>query len=183
MALKATIYKAELTVSDMDRNHYGTYPLTIAQHPSESVLRMMVRIALFALYADDQLEFTKGLSTDDEPDLWQRSYSDEIKLWVDIGQPDEKRIRKACHRAEKVHLVGYIGNAFNVWWKQNENKCRQYDNLRVIRLSEDFVSQLESLASRTMRLQATVQDGTLWLGDDTKSIELTPDVLWAGDKS
>ena len=181
MALKATIYKAELTISDMDRDYYATHTLTIAQHPSETILRMMTRIAVFALNAHEQLEFTRGISTDDEPDLWQRSYSDEIELWIELGQPDEKRLRKACNKAQAVKLYGYQGNAFDVWWKQNANKVHAYPKLSVIKLADDACLQLESLCNRTMRLQATIQDGTMWLGDDEQSIELTPETLFSGD--
>ncbi len=177
MALKATIYKAELNVSDMDRNHYQTYNLTIAQHPSETTERMMVRLAAFALNAGEQLEFTKGLSTDDEPDLWARSLSDEIDLWIELGQPDEKRIRKACNRAKQVIIYGYHGRAAQLWWQQIKNSCRRFNNLRVVDFDAMDIEQLQQLASRTMRLQASVQDGMLWLGDSSQTIETGMTVL------
>jgi len=183
MALKATIYKAELTISDMDRDYYATHTLTIAQHPSETLLRMMVRIAVFALNATEELEFTRGISTEDEPDLWARSYSDETRLWIELGQPDEKRLRKASHRSQTVRLYGFQNNAFDVWWKQNSNKLSAYPNLSVYKLPEDACEQLSELCSRTMRLQATIQDGTMWLGDEAQSIEITPDTLLSGDPS
>lgn len=174
MALKATIYKAELMVSDMDRHHYATYPLTIALHPSETLERMMVRLVAFALNAADNLEFTRGLSTDDEPDLWARSLSDEIELWIELGQPDEKRIRKASNRAKKVIVYTYHGRAANLWWEQMEKVCSRFDNLQVIDLAAEAVSQLEGLADRTMQLQANIQDGVLWLGSGDKSVEIAP---------
>ena len=183
MALKATIYKAELMISDMDRDYYATHTLTIAQHPSETILRMMTRIAVFALNAHERLEFTRGISTEDEPDLWQRTYSDETELWIELGQPDEKRLRKACNKAQSVKLYGYQGNAFDVWWKQHENKIHAYPKLSVIKLADDACTQLEALCARTMRLQATIQDGTMWLGNDEKSIEFSPETLFSGDKS
>jgi len=173
MALKATIYKAELMVSDMDRHHYQTYNLTIAQHPSETTERMMVRLAAFALNAGTELEFTRGLSTDDEPDLWARSLSDEIDLWIELGQPDEKRIRKACSRARQVIIYGYHGRPAMLWWEQLEKFCRRYSNLKVFNLDASAIEQLQQLCGRTMRLQASIQDGTLWLGDTEQSIELS----------
>lgn len=179
MAIKATIYKAELSVSDMDRHHYQTYNLTLAQHPSETTERMMVRIAAFVLNASESLEFTKGLSTDDEPDLWQKSLSDEIELWIELGCPDEKRLRKACSRARQVILYGYHGNAFDIWWQQNQQKCSRFDNLTVIALNPTAIEQLDTLAERTMRLQASIQDATLWLGNTDRSIEIQPTVLQA----
>ncbi|MDF1763706.1 MAG: YaeQ family protein [Oleibacter sp.] len=180
MALKATIYKAELTISDMDRNHYATYPLTIAQHPSETTERMMLRLAVFARHASESLEFSRGLSSEDEPDLWQRSYSNEIELWIELGTPDEKRLRKACGRSQNVILYGYHGNAFDIWWQQNKDKCRRLSNLTVYRLSETLATELQVLCARTMRLQATLQDGNMWLGNDVESIEVTPDLLFSG---
>jgi len=98
MALNATIYKAELQVSDMDRHYYATHTLTVARHPSETVERLMVRLLAFALYADERLEFGKGLSDGDEPALWRKAYSGDIEQWIELGQPDEARIRKACGR-------------------------------------------------------------------------------------
>jgi uncharacterized protein YaeQ len=98
MALKATVVKAELQVSDMDRHYYASHNLTLAQHPSETDERLMVRLLAFALNADERLEFGKGLSSDDEPDLWRRDYTGDIELWIDLGQPDESRIRKASGR-------------------------------------------------------------------------------------
>lgn len=177
MALKATIYKAELMVSDMDRHHYQTYNLTIAQHPSETLERMMVRIAAFALNAEENLEFTRGLSTDDEPDLWAHSLSDEVELWIELGQPDEKRIRKACNKAKKVIIYTYHGRSAQIWWEQMQNTCRRFDNLSVVNFDAGAIGQLERLCDRTMRLQASVQDGTLWLGNTDNTIELVPERL------
>jgi len=183
MALKATIYKADLVVSDMDRKHYATYPLTSAQHPSETLQRMMVRLVMFALYADEHLQFTKGLSTDEEPDLWIQALTGDIDLWIELGQPDDKRLRKATHKAGKVVLCGYQDNAFSIWWKNNQNACRQLKDLTVIRISDDVVTQLESMVERTMRLQATIQDGSLWFGNGDQTIEITPEVLQGGDNA
>src|SRR5512147_3279852 len=102
MALKSTIFKAELQISDMDRNYYGSHSLTIARHPSETDERMMVRLLAFALHANEGLAFGRGLSTDDEPDLWQRDLTGAIRLWIDVGLPDEKLLRRACGRADEV---------------------------------------------------------------------------------
>lgn len=115
MALKATVFKAELQVADMDRHHYGTYNLTLARHPSETDERMMVRVLAFALFADPALGFGKGLCVDDEPDLWQKDLTGVIERWIDVGQPDEKWIRKACGRAREVVVLAY-GRALEVWW-------------------------------------------------------------------
>ena len=114
MALKATVHKAELQVSDMDRHYYASHNLMLAQHPSETDQRLMVRLLVFALFADERLEFGRGISTDDEPDLWRKSLTGEIEQWIELGQPDESRIRKACGRAREVVLVGYGGRSFSI---------------------------------------------------------------------
>src|SRR6476659_3505020 len=115
MAPKATVVKAELQVTDMDRHYYASNNLTLAQHPSETVERLMVRLLAFALHADERLEFGRGLSDEDEPALWRRDRTGEIEQWIELGQPDESRIRKACGRAQQVVVVNYGGRAADVW--------------------------------------------------------------------
>jgi uncharacterized protein YaeQ len=119
-----TIYRAELQVSDMDRHYYASHALSLAQHPSETDERLMVRLLAFALFADERLAFGRGLSSDDEPDLWRSSLSGEIEQWIDLGQPDEARIRRACGRAREVVVIGYSGRAFDLWWEKNAPRWR-----------------------------------------------------------
>ena len=172
MALKATIFKLDLNVTDMDRNHYGSYALTLARHPSENNERMMVRLLAFAVNASDALEFTKGISSDDEPDLWQKSLSGEIDLWIDLGQPDEKRIRKACGRSRQVLIYTYPRRSADVWLKQITDKLKRFDNLTIINLPDGVSQQLATLAQRNMQLQCTIQDGVAWFSDDKNSVEI-----------
>jgi len=177
MAIKSTIFKLELEVTDMDRNHYQDYQLTIARHPSENDERMMVRILAFALNAHEFLQFTKGLSSEDEPDIWQKSLSDEIELWIDLGQPDEKRIRKACGRAKQVMIYTYQQGSSTAWWQQYESKLERFSNLRVINFADDVVRELGLMAKRAMRLQCTIQDGSLWLSNGEQAVEVQP-IIW-----
>ncbi len=172
MALKATIYKADLQVADMDRHRYDSHALTIAQHPSESDERMMVRILAFALNADAQLQFTKGLSADDEPEIWLRNLTDDIELWIDLGQPDERRVKKACARSTQVIIYTYQSRSAEVWWKQHKNKLQQFNNLTICSVANASVTSLLGLAARTMRLQCNIQDGQVWFGDETALFEL-----------
>ena len=176
MALKATIFKAELQVADMDRDHYGRHVLTIARHPSENDERMMVRLLAFALNADDRLTFTKGLSTDDEPDLWQRDPAGEISLWIEVGQPDERRLRKACGRARYVIVYTYGGRIADIWWHRQGPALGRLDNLEITDLPGTAAADLATMARRTMQLSCTVQDGEVWLaGDDgTTHLALVP---------
>ena len=173
MALKATIFKAELNVVDMDRHYYQTHSLTLAQHPSETNERLMVRLLAFALHAHEHLLFTKGLSTEDEPDLWQKSLSDEIELWIDLGTPDEKRIRKACGRAKKVQLYTYQPKSAAVWFKQNQAFLQRFENLEIRHLSADTVQSLGELAERNMDMQCMIQDGQVQLSVAEKSVAVT----------
>lgn len=181
MALKATVIKAELQLSDLDRNHYATHNLTLAQHPSETEQRLMVRLLTFALFADERLEFGKGLSSDDEPDLWRRDYTGEIEQWIDLGQPDESRIRKACGRARQVVVVNYAGRAADLWWDKNSSTLARLRNLTVIDIAEDTVEALVAGYERSMRLNVLIQDGEVqWMGD-TGSISLRSSTRMAAD--
>lgn len=178
MALKATIFKADLQVADMDRHHYGDHALTIARHPSETDERMMVRLLCFALHAHEALAFGRGISTEDEPDLWLKDLTGAISLWIDVGQPDEKRILKACGRAEQVVVYCY-GSASHVWWNQAGPKLERARNLTVVSLPSASTQELALLAQRTMRLQCTIQDGQIWVGDGARSVQVEPRVLMA----
>src|SRR5690606_27092515 len=129
MATKATVVKAELQISDMDRHYYATHALTLAQHPSETDARLMVRLLAFALYADERLEFGRGLSDEEEPALSRRNYTNEVELWIDVGNPDESRIKKACARAGQVVVVNYGGRASDIWWDKVANTLRRLKNL------------------------------------------------------
>jgi uncharacterized protein YaeQ len=170
VARKSTIFKAELQVSNMDAQHYASYYLTLARHPSETNQRMMLRLAVFALNANEQLSFTKGISTDDEPDLWLKSLTDEIELWIDLGQPDEKRLRRACGRSRRVLVYPYAERSSAIWWQQMKQAVCRFSNLSVYNLTLETMDQLEYLAERNMKLHATIQDGQLWLGDDQATL-------------
>jgi uncharacterized protein YaeQ len=164
MALKSTIYKAELQIADMDRHYYADHQLTIARHPSETDERMMVRVAAFALFAQERLEFCKGLSDTDEPDLWQKDLTGAIETWIEVGQPDERRIAKASGRSNEVVIIAYGGRTSDIWWQGVRNKVDRLRNVTVWSLGEEVAEALGKLAERTMRLQCTVQDGAAWLG-------------------
>ena len=174
MALKATVVKAELTLSDLDRHHYATYPLTLAQHPSETDERLMVRLVAFALFASDRLEFGKGLSNEEDPDLWRRDYTGDIELWIDLGQPDESRIRKAAGRARQVVVVNYGGRAADVWWDKNAAALARLDNLTVLDIDPATVEALGAAIERSMRFSALIQDGELQLMGEDGTIALRP---------
>ena len=172
MALKATIHKAEITISDMDRGYYHTHALTLAQHPSETLERLMLRLVVFALHANEHLGFTRGLSAVDEPDIWQKSDTGDIELWIDLGEPDERRLRQACGRARQVWLYTY-GRGSDIWWQGMQNKITRLKNLRVLRIAPTTLVELAKLHQRYMQLQATVQDNQLWLssGDQCVLVE------------
>lgn len=172
MALKATIFKAELQIADMDRNYYHDHVLTLARHPSETDERMMVRLLAFALHADEAMAFGQGLSTDDEPDLWQKDLTGAIECWIDVGLPDEKLIRKACGRARKVFVYTYGGRGADIWWNQNGGKFERLENLGIMNLPLQTSQALAGLAQRNMQLQCTIQDGQVWLSDKNNTVEV-----------
>jgi len=175
MALKATIFKAELRIADMDRNYYQDHALTIARHPSETDERMMVRVLAFALHAHPALAFGRGLSVDDEPDLWQKDLTGAIQTWIDVGQPDERRMRRACGRATRVFVYAYGGRVVDTWWEKAGPPLERVTNLTVMKLSSAGSQAAARLAQRTMSLQCTIQDGQLWLteAEHTVQVDLT----------
>lgn len=172
MALKATIFKAELQIADMDRNYYHDHTLTVARHPSETDERMMVRLLAFALHAHEALSFGKGLSADDEPDLWQKDLTGAIDTWIDVGLPDEKRVRRACGRAKQVFIYSYGGRVADMWWNQSSDKLDRIKNLTVINLPPDTSLAMAKLAQRNMQLQCTVQEGQVWVTDQDNSVQV-----------
>jgi uncharacterized protein YaeQ len=180
MALKATIFKAALQIADMDRNYYGEHALTIARHPSETDERMMVRVLAYALHAGERLSFGKGLSDEDEPDVWEKDLTGSITTWIDVGLPDDKRIRKAAGRAGQVYVYSYgAAHGTRLWWEQVEGKLDKTRNVTVMRLPSAQTRELAALADRNMRLTCTVQDGQIWLANDDASVEVHAEILKA----
>ena len=176
MALKATIYKVDLQIADMDRNYYAEHNLTLARHPSETDERMMARVLMYALNAQEGIAFTRGLSEADEPEIWVKDLTGQITLWIDIGQPDEVRLRKACGRAAQVIALCHSSSC-ELWWKQIESKLTRLTNLTVLQLPVTGSQALAALAERTMRLQCLVQDGVITLSSDAAAVEVALQTL------
>ena len=179
MAIKATIFKAELQVSDLDRGHFATHALTIARHPSETDERMMVRLLAFALNADEALEFGRGLSAEDEPDLVQRDLTGAIEHWIDVGLPDERAIRKASGRARRVTVYTYGGRSANLWWEQNRGALDRLGNLTVVDIPDDALEAIGAMAERNMRLDCTIQEGQLYFTGASGMFHFEPRILAA----
>ena len=176
MAIKATIYKADLSIADMDRNYYQEHSLTIARHPSETEERVMIRVLAYALHADPALAFTKDLFDVDEPALWLKDLTGAIDLWIEVGQPDEKRLLKAAGRAERVIVYSYSATS-SIWFKGIANKIERAKNVSVINIPAEISAQLEKMASRSMALQCTIQDGQVWLTDGTDTVLVEREAL------
>jgi uncharacterized protein YaeQ len=180
MALKSTIFKAELNVADMDRQVYGDFNLTIARHPSETDERMMLRILAFALHAGERLEFGRGISTDDEPALWRKSLSGEIELWVELGTPDESRLRKACGRSDAVVVYCYGDRAVPIWFDKISAGLQRFNNLQVFCVNDAAMQELGAISAANMQLQCTIQDGEAMLNSshgEGASMQIAPTVL------
>jgi uncharacterized protein YaeQ len=183
MALKSTVYKVTLQVADMDRSHYRDHALTLALHPSETQERLLVRVLAHALHAsaddtDTPLQPARGLSDSDEPDLWQRDRTGAVLQWIEVGQPDDRRLAKACARSGRVSVYAYAASA-PIWWRGIAAKVARLDNLAVWQIDSAASQALAALAARAMQLQVTVQDGVVWVTDGARSVELHPLVLKA----
>ena len=174
MAANATIYKMALNIANMDSHYYAEHNLTLAKHPSENDFRMMIRLVAFVLNADEKLLFGEGIATEDEPDLWQKELNGDISLWIDLGQPDEKRLRKVCGKSNEVIIYTYAEGPALAWWKSMENKLSRFKNLKVIFLRID--GDIEALCKRSMDLQCNITDGELTLIYDDLSVSISPEV-------
>ena len=172
MALKSTIHKAHLQIADLVRHYYHDHPLTIARHPSETEKRMMLRVLAFALYAHEDLQFTKGLCADDEPDLWQINPNQTLACWIELGVPDLKRLKKAASRAEQAVLLCYGDNAVAIWWQQMKTQVKHLANLTVLHINDQDAEALSLLSQRSMQLSVTIQEDSILVSDETRSIEL-----------
>ncbi|MCX5720846.1 MAG: YaeQ family protein [Nitrospirae bacterium] len=177
MASNATIFKAALQISDMDRQYYQDHTLTLARHPSETDERMMMRLLAFVLHAHEALAFGRGLSTEDEPDLWQKDLTGSIDLWIEVGQREEKSLRQACGKAKQVYLYTYGGRGADQWWEKNQANLARLHNLTVINLPLDGSRALAQLAQSSMQLECTVQEGQVWMADGTNTVHLELTVL------
>ncbi|MBP7081144.1 MAG: YaeQ family protein [Rhodocyclaceae bacterium] len=177
MALKSTIFKVDLQIADLDRNYFQSHALTIARHPSETDERMMMRAMAFALHANDALIFGKGLSADDEPDLWQKDLTGAIELWIEVGLPDERKIRRACGRSNQVLALTYGGRGADMWWQQNQSLLVRQANLAVLNISQEDSKLLAAKAARNMSIQCTVQERELWLNIAGEALHIVPQVF------
>jgi uncharacterized protein YaeQ len=187
MALKSTIYKAGLQIADMDRQLYADHALTLALHPSETEERLLVRLLAFALnvpHDNDHgaLSFARGLSDGDDPDLWRHDLTGQLLHWIEVGQPDDRRLAKACARAGRVTLYVY-GSAADIWWAGIRNKLTRLNRLTVWQIPPAQAQALSKLASRSMQWQLTVQDGHVWVNDGESSVELVPRRLMGDETS
>jgi len=180
MALKSTIYKVNLSIADIDHGYYADHALTLARHPSETDERMMIRLLALALNAhklqadlngDGVLTFGAGLSDPDDPDLSLRDFTGQTCLWVEVGQPEDKPLNKACQKSDAV-MVYCFNHAAEVWWRGIESKVTRLDKLQVWRVPTEASQALAKLAERSMQVQATVQEGALTLSNAKDSVHL-----------
>ncbi len=177
MALKSTVYRFDLNVADLDRQVYGDFPLTLARHPSETESRLMLRTLAFALHADERLEFGRGISTDDEPDLWRKDLTGEIEQWIELGTPDPERLRKASGRAAEVVLYCYGDRATPVWWDKHESALQRFSSLRVFQIDDATCEALAALAGQGDAIQCTIEGGDVWVSAGDSSIHVAPRTL------
>ena len=177
MASGATVHRAELELADIDRGVYGSHTLTLARHPSETEERLMLRLLAWAMFADPALEFGRGISTDEDPDLWLRRQDGTVALWMEVGLPEEKRLRRAAGRADEIVVIACGGRAVAPWWARQGAGISRIPRLRVLEIPQEQSRALAGLCSRGMRLHCTVQDGQVMLGDDAQTVLVTPECL------
>lgn len=175
MALKPTIYKFRLALSDFTRDYYDNLNLTIALHPSETLERMLVRLLAYCIHAQEGLCFTKGLSETEQPDIWLRSLDDKVQIWVDVGEPSVERLKKACRLAEEVYVYCFNSKA-DVWWAQNKNKLSRFQ-LSIFQFDWDSVQALSSRLQRTMDISISLSPNSIYLACDPGEYEINYSIL------
>lgn len=178
MALSATIYKFDVDLNDFDQNVFQHWPLQLAKHPSETSERMATRLFAFLLNAHERLAFTKGLSEDSEPDLWQKSYTDEIELWIELGLPDTKRIKKAVSLSQQVKLFVQGGQAVSQWWDSVRKDCMKYRQLGVFQFNQQAIKSFAAQIDRTMRLSVMIQDGGISVSWADRMLDIPLEVIY-----
>jgi uncharacterized protein YaeQ len=181
VAQKATVCKAELQIADIDRSLYADHLVTLARHPSETDERMMIRLLAFALNvpADDRggaLEFAKGMWDPEEAELWQKDLTGRLLHWIEVGQPEERRLVKASNRADKVTVYAFSHGA-PVWWAGLGSRVARGGNVDAWLIPSEQSRELAALAGRSMKLQINRQDGIVHIADAEHSIEIVPTLL------
>lgn len=170
MSSRFTVLKARLGIADIDRGYYADHSLTLARHPSETDERVMVRLFAFMRHASDRLALASGLTDEAEPDLWAKDRTGEVDLWVEVGLPDSKRIRKVSARARQVVIYSYGGRGAKAWWDAQHDKLQSLSNVSVFELPSDVTQALVPMVQRTMELNCTVQEGQMWIADSRGSV-------------
>lgn len=175
MALNSTMYKADLHVADMDRHYYQQHQLMLSKHPSETDERIMVRLLAFALYADAALTFGKGIGDNDEPALWKKDMTGDIKLWIEVGLPDERILRKASGRATHVVLIMYGRRIIaDRWWDENQKALTKLKNVTILYIPAEATLAMAAMATRNMQFTCTIEDAQIMLGNETATISIEP---------
>jgi uncharacterized protein YaeQ len=179
VALKSSVIRLKLQLADLDRQRYRDFPLTLARHPSETGARMMLRVLAFALHADEQLAFGRGISTDEDPDLWLKNLDGTIDSWIELGTPDPDRLKRACGRAARVVLYAYGDRAVPVWWKRHRDALERLDKLTVMQVDDGAMQSLADAFQPGMTLQCTISEGEAMLSWDEGSLTVVPKTLKA----
>ena len=166
MAIGATIYKAKITVSDLRRHYYAEHTLTVACHPSETEQRMMLRLLSFALYANENLTFGKGVSSADEPDLWLRNKDETIDTWITLGQPDIKQVKKACHRSKETVIICYGDAALKTWWSKYQKDLSHFNHLHVFHINTQHYDRLQDFAEKNLSIVVNIDEDDIFLSNE-----------------
>lgn len=182
MAINSTVFKVNLQIADMQRHYYAEHTLTLSRHPSETDERMMVRLLAFAIHAHEYLEFGQGMTDDESADIWQKDLTGVIELWIDVGLPDEKLIRKACGRAKQVIVYCYGGRAAQMWYDQNGSQFERLRNLTIINIPQESTRVIATMAQKNMHLQCNIQEDQIWLMDEKETVTIECELLKAASE-
>jgi len=175
MAINSTVVRAKISIADMTRHYYQDLHLTLAQHPSENENRLMIRLLAYIINAQESLCFTKGLSTSDEPDIWMKDLTGEINLWIELGLPDESRIKKAVNRSQHTILYCYDDKSFTPWFKKNESRFG-HKTLSIYKVKDNDAMSLSLLYKRALDWQVNIDETGIMIIDNTSQAVITVDI-------
>ncbi|MDH5389027.1 MAG: YaeQ family protein [Gammaproteobacteria bacterium] len=177
MAIKPTIFKLKISLSDLNRNYYDTLNITLAQHPSETAERMMVRVLAYCINAQEYLVFAKGMNDIDEPDIWARTLDNQITLWIDVGEPAVERIKKASRVAQALKIYCFNSKS-DVWWDQAKGKISQLKT-SILRFQWAEIQALAMLVQRTMEISVTITGDSAYVATKLGECEINWEILQA----
>jgi uncharacterized protein YaeQ len=171
MSLGATMHRALVTLSDVDRNVYESLDFRLARHPSESVRYLVTRTLAYCLCHEPGIAFSKGgLSSTDEPPLSIHDPTGVFVAWIDIGSPSAERLHRATKAARRVVLFTHAELA-NLQKEARSRDIHRVEEIEVWQLDPKFLDALGEKLERNWKLELVRSDSRLYVTLGAESLE------------